>query len=141
MTTLPTRPATSASVGRRCWPRAAPTLPTTPAAHLARPGHGEAPRLVIGDGHLGIWAALLHVFPEAQEQRCWNHRILNVLDQLPKKAQARAKEMLRALAYAGTLEEAFPWFLPPAKLLLTPPKISFASFLRQKSPRRAIRIG
>jgi len=66
----------------------------------------EAPRLVIGDGHLGIWAALRHVFPEAEEQRCWNHRILNVLDKLPKKAQARAKIMLRALAYAGTLEEA-----------------------------------
>lgn len=66
----------------------------------------KTPRLVIGDGHLGIWAALRHVFPEAQEQRCWNHRILNVLDKLPKKTQARAKIMLRALAYAGTLEEA-----------------------------------
>ena len=66
----------------------------------------EAPRLVIGDGHLGIWAALCHVFPQAEEQRCWNHRILNVLDQLPKKAQARAKIVLRALAYAGTREEA-----------------------------------
>ncbi len=51
----------------------------------------QAPCLVIGDGHLGIWAALCHVFPQAEEQRCWNHRILNVLDKLPKKAQARAK--------------------------------------------------
>lgn len=66
----------------------------------------KAPRLVVGDGHLGIWAALCHVFPQAQEQRCWNHRILNVLDKLPKKAQPRAKMMLRALAYAETLEEA-----------------------------------
>ncbi len=66
----------------------------------------KTPRLVIGDGHLGIWAAMRHVFPEAQEQRCWNHRILNVLDKLPKKAQARAKIMLRALVYAGTREEA-----------------------------------
>jgi putative transposase len=66
----------------------------------------KAPRLVIGDGHLGIWAALCHVFPEAEEQRCWNHRILNVLDKLPKKAQAQAKILLRALAYAKTLQEA-----------------------------------
>lgn len=66
----------------------------------------QAPCLVIGDGHLGIWAALCHVFPQAEEQRCWNHRILNVLDKLPKKAQARAKILLRALAYAETREEA-----------------------------------
>jgi putative transposase len=66
----------------------------------------KAPRLVIGDGHLGIWAGMRHVFPEAEEQRRRNHRILNVLDQLPKKAQARAKILLRALAYAGMREEA-----------------------------------
>jgi len=66
----------------------------------------KTPHLVIGDGHLGIWAALRHVFPQAEEQRCWNHRILNVLDKLPQKAQPRAKIMLRALAYAGTREEA-----------------------------------
>ena len=66
----------------------------------------KAPNLVVGDGHLGIWAALRQVFPEAEEQRCWNHRILNVLDKLPKKAQARAKIMLRALAYAETVKEA-----------------------------------
>jgi putative transposase len=66
----------------------------------------KAPCLVIGDGHLGIWAAMRHVFPEAEEQRCWNHRILNVLDQLPKKAQARARMMLRALPYAETMKES-----------------------------------
>jgi len=42
-----------------------------------------APKVVIGDGHLGIWGALAAVFPEAKEQRCWNHRLLNVLDKLP----------------------------------------------------------
>jgi transposase-like protein len=31
------------------------------------------PRLLIADGHLGIWAALAEVFPEVAEQRCWNH--------------------------------------------------------------------
>ena len=66
----------------------------------------NAPRLVIGDGHLGIWAALRQVWPQAQEQRCWNHRIVNILDKLPKKRQAQAKIMLRAMAYAQTGKEA-----------------------------------
>ena len=38
------------------------------------------PRLVVGDGHLGLWGALTNVYPKAREQRCWNHRIVNVLD-------------------------------------------------------------
>ena len=65
-----------------------------------------APRLVIGDGHLGIWGGLRNVYPEADEQRCWNHRILNVLDKLPKQYHAAALEMLRKLPYAETVKEA-----------------------------------
>jgi putative transposase len=64
------------------------------------------PRLVVGDGHLGIWGALANVWPEAQEQRCWNHRIVNVLDKLPKKDQPAARELLTAIPYAATREEA-----------------------------------
>ena len=45
----------------------------------------NCPSLVVGDGHLGIWGALRNVYPEASEQRCWNHKILNVLDKLPKR--------------------------------------------------------
>jgi transposase-like protein len=66
----------------------------------------RAPRLVIGDGHLGIWAGLREIYPEAAEQRCWNHRILNLLDRIGKKDQAAAKELLQAVAYADTLEQA-----------------------------------
>ena len=44
---------------------------------LKRRGMG-CPRLVIGDGHLGIWGALRNVYPQAEEQRCWNHRIVNL---------------------------------------------------------------
>jgi len=40
----------------------------------------ESPHLAIGDGHLGIWAGLRNFYPDAQEQRCWNHRIINALD-------------------------------------------------------------
>lgn len=60
------------------------------------------PQLVIGDGALGIWGALANVFPEAGEQRCWNHRQLNVLDRLPKSKQVTAKVWLRQLMYAPT---------------------------------------
>ncbi len=66
----------------------------------------RAPKLVIGDGHLGLWGALRNVFPEVDEQRCWNHRIVNVLDQVPKRERASATMMLRAMAYAETIQEA-----------------------------------
>lgn len=64
------------------------------------------PRLVIADGHLGIWAALSQVMPEVAEQRCWNHKIVNVLDTLPKKLQAEARELLCRIPYAATRREA-----------------------------------
>jgi transposase-like protein len=66
----------------------------------------QPPKLVIGDGHLGIWGALATVFPEAKEQRCWNHRLLNVLDKLPLKRQAEARSLLTKIPYAATREEA-----------------------------------
>ena len=65
----------------------------------------RCPRLVIGDGHLGIWAAIRNVFPDAEEQRCWNHRILNVLDRIPKRDQGQARPLLTAIPYAETLKE------------------------------------
>ena len=62
----------------------------------------NAPKLVIGDGHLGIWGALCNVYPEAAEQRCWNHRIVNILDTLPKNALAQALLYLKVIPYAHT---------------------------------------
>jgi transposase-like protein len=61
-----------------------------------------SPRLVVGDGHLGIWGALANVFPTAREPRCWNHRILSVLDKVPKKAHVQAKLLLTRIPYAET---------------------------------------
>ena len=66
----------------------------------------RCPRVVIGDGHLGIWAALREVYPDADEQRCSNHRIVNVLDHVPKRSQEQAKGKLRTIAYAETLKGA-----------------------------------
>jgi transposase-like protein len=64
------------------------------------------PRLLIADGHLGIWAAVAEVFPEIAEQRCWNHKLLNVLDRLPRRLQAEARALLREIPYAPTREDA-----------------------------------
>jgi len=66
----------------------------------------NCPKLVMGDGHLGIWGALTNVYPEAGEQRCWNHRTLNVLDRVPQKDQTQAKVRLTQIAYAETKQEA-----------------------------------
>jgi len=66
----------------------------------------NCPRLVVGDGNLGIWGALVNIYPDALEQRCWNHKIVNVLDKLPKKAQPQAKRRLQDIAYAESRPEA-----------------------------------
>jgi len=66
----------------------------------------RAPRLLVADGHLGIWGALGTVFPMVSEQRCWNHRLVNVLDTLPKKLQAEARALLTKIPYAQTRAEA-----------------------------------
>jgi transposase-like protein len=57
-------------------------------------------RCTVADGHLGIWAALAEQQPTAAEQRCWNHRLTNVLDAIPKKEQAQARTLLCAMPYA-----------------------------------------
>ena len=55
---------------------------------------------------MGIWGALANVYPEAAEQRCWNHRIVNVLDKLPRKVQGSAKHLLTRIPYAETRAKA-----------------------------------
>ena len=65
-----------------------------------------APVLAIGDGALGFWTALLDVYPETQEQRCWKHKIANVLDKLPKRLQPRAKDMLHEIMRAPDHQSA-----------------------------------
>lgn len=55
----------------------------------------KAPLLAVGDGALGLWAALDQVYPTTRHQRCWNHRVLNVLDRLPKRLWPEARRRLR----------------------------------------------
>jgi len=65
-----------------------------------------APVLAIGDGALGFWAAVREVFPATREQRCWLHKIANVLNCLPKSAQPGAKAALAEIWNAEDREHA-----------------------------------
>jgi len=65
-----------------------------------------APVLAVGDGALGFWAAVRDVFPDTGEQRCWFHKIANVLNCLPKSAQPGAKAALAEIWNAEDREHA-----------------------------------
>ena len=87
-----------------------------------------APVLAVGDGALGFWKAVRDVFPETAEQRCWWHKIGNVLAALPKSAQPAAKTALaeiynaedkthaRAAAKAFAAEFGAKWPKAAAKI-------------------------
>ena len=72
------------------------------------------PKLAVGDGAMGFWAALSEVFPETRHQRCWVHKTANVLDKLPKRVQLQAKSMIHEIWQADSresAEQAFDRFL------------------------------
>jgi transposase-like protein len=58
-------------------------------------GLAIAPELAVGDGALGFWRALDEVFPTTRHQRCWQHKMLNVLNKVPKSVQPGMKADLR----------------------------------------------
>jgi transposase-like protein len=68
------------------------------------------PRIAVGDGALGFWAALRKVYPETREQRCWMHKTGNVLNKMPKKVQGKAKSDLHQIWMAETRASAHQAF-------------------------------
>jgi len=66
----------------------------------------RAPALAIGDGALGFWTAVREVFPQARIQRCWFHKIANVLGALPKSAHPGAKKALAEIWNAEDKDHA-----------------------------------
>jgi len=66
----------------------------------------RAPVVAVGDGALGFWKAVGEVWPETREQRCWFHRVGNVLDKLPKRLQPKAKRALDEIIKAATRADA-----------------------------------
>jgi putative transposase len=73
---------------------------------LKERGLEVGPRLAVGDGALGFWKALDQVYPETAHQRCWFHKMGNVLTDLPKALHSKAKAGLQAIWMAPTRTEA-----------------------------------
>jgi putative transposase len=69
-------------------------------------GLNTAPALAIGDGALGFWAALAEAWPETRTQRCWVHKTANVLNEMPKSIQGKAKAGLHEIWMAATKVQA-----------------------------------
>lgn len=77
---------------------------------LKQRGLSEAPKIAVGDGALGFWAALRKVFPDTAEQRCWVHKTANVLNKMPKSVQPKAKGDLHEIWQAETRADAMKAF-------------------------------
>ena len=81
---------------------------------LKHRGLDVAPKLAIGDGAMGFWAALHEVYGKTGIQRCWVHKTANVLNAMPKSVQPKAKAHLKDIWMAETKAEAnaaFDFFL------------------------------
>jgi putative transposase len=65
----------------------------------------KEPQVAVGDGALGFWKAMPQVWPQTQQQRCWVHKIANILDKLPKRNQGKAKDILHQIMYAETKKD------------------------------------
>jgi putative transposase len=66
----------------------------------------RAPVLAIGDGALGFWGALREVFPDSREQKCWVHKIANLLDAVPTSLQPKVKAALHNIMNAEDKDAA-----------------------------------
>lgn len=77
---------------------------------LKKRGLQPGPLLACGDGAMGFWAAMEEVFPQTKHQRCWFHKMGNVLNALPKSQQARAKKAMQDIWMAATRADALGAF-------------------------------
>ncbi|MET7906645.1 IS256 family transposase [Streptomyces sp. NPDC005355] len=71
------------------------------------------PELVVGDGAMGLWRALAEVFPQARHQRCWVHKLRNVINATPKSVHPGVKKALQEIYNAedrGHAEQAVKEF-------------------------------
>jgi transposase-like protein len=66
----------------------------------------RAPVVAVGDGALGLWAALGEVFPETRPQRCWVHKAANVLAAMPKSVHAGVRRALAEIRDAEDRDHA-----------------------------------
>ncbi|ANH09018.1 transposase (plasmid) [Shinella sp. HZN7] len=77
-------------------------------------GLSIAPEIAVGDGALGFWKALEEIFPSTRHQRCWQHKLVNILNKVPKSVQPNMKADLREIRDApnrATAEVAMAVFV------------------------------
>jgi putative transposase len=69
-------------------------------------GLSVAPEIAVGDGAMGFWNALDRAFPSTKHQRCWVHKLKNVLNCFPKQMAPAVKSDLDDIQHAGTRKQA-----------------------------------
>lgn len=52
---------------------------------------------IIPDGLSGFWRAVRDIYPTSKRQRCFVHKMRNVIDEVPSKAQDEVREALRVI--------------------------------------------
>jgi len=62
--------------------------------------------VICADGGQGLISILPEVYPNIPLQRCWAHKVRNILDKVPKKKQYAVKRGLRKIYEAKNLIEA-----------------------------------
>ena len=97
-----------------------------------------APMLAVGDGALGLWGALSEVFPETLHQRCWVHKMANVMNALPKSAQPAARAALCEVRDAEDREHAEQRARPVREGLRG--QVAQGDRETHQGPRRATRV-
>jgi transposase-like protein len=60
------------------------------------------PELAVGDGALGFWKAMDEIYPATRHQRCWFHKISNIMGKFPKSMAATVKADLQEIHHAET---------------------------------------
>ena len=106
---------------------------------LKHRGLAVAPKIAVGDGAMGFWKALDEVFPGTRHQRCWQHKLVNVLNKVPKSVQPGMKSALRevrdapdratAEAAIAVFAEAYEVKYPKAVACLTKDRDPLLAFL------------
>ncbi len=66
----------------------------------------NVPKLAVGDGAMGFWAAADEIMPEMKHQRCWVHKTCNIMNYLPKSLEGKAKVMLKEIYMSPTVDHA-----------------------------------
>ncbi len=71
---------------------------------------GQGMELIITDGGQGLHAALEMVWPRIARQRCWAHKVRNVLDKVKKADWEVVKHALGAISHAPNRSQAIAAF-------------------------------